>query len=342
MSPPVDRAPLPAARGGQQGSEGGVLLSVVVPVFDEAANLAALVDELASALAGVPGRTEVILVDDGSRDGSWELISRVTAERPTFRAIRFLANRGQTAAMVAGIEEARGELIGFLDADLQNDPKDLLRMLEPILAGDADMVCGWRRDRKDGLSRTTASRLANALIRKAFSLKIHDLGCTLKVGRRVFLEEIQLYGEMHRFIPIYAQAQGARLIELAVNHRPRAAGVSKYGMNRIGKVLVDLLTAKMLNTYGSKPAYFFGRIAMAFFLLGTVALGIVSYRTFVLSRPQSTPMIFFMLLAYVTGLLSLMSGLLAELNIRVLYQAGGRKPYRVIERTPDRPDDAGN
>lgn len=342
MSRPVDRAPSSAARGGPQGSASAVLLSVVVPVFDEAENLAALVDELGAALATVPGPTEVIFVDDGSRDGSWELIARLTRERQGFRAIRFLANRGQTAAMVAGIEEAQGELIAFLDADLQNDPKDLVRMLEPILAGSADLVCGWRRDRKDGLSRTTASRVANSIIRKAFALRIHDLGCTLKVCRRVFLEEIQLYGEMHRFIPIYAQAQGARLTELPVNHRPRAAGVSKYGMNRIGKVLVDLLTAKMLNTYGSKPAYFFGRIAMAFFVLGTIAFGVVAYRALILSRPQSTPMIFFMLLAYVTGLLSLMSGLLAELNIRVLYQAGGRKPYRVIERTPDRPDDAGN
>ena len=336
MPQPADGTVSAVAPGGQPCTEHAVLLSVVVPVLDEEENLVPLVEELTAALEGIPGRTEVILVDDGSRDGSWSVISQVTRERRGFRGVRFLANRGQTAAMVAGIEEARGELIAFLDADRQNDPRDLVRMIEPIVAGEADMVCGWRRDRKDTASRTIASRIANAMIRKSFSLPIHDLGCTLKVCRRVFLEEIQLYGEMHRFIPIYAQAQGARLLELPVNHRARVAGTSKYGMNRIGKVLVDLLTAKMLNTYGSKPAYFFGRIAMAFFLLGTAAFGVVAYRTLFLSRPQSTPMIFFMLLAYVTGLLSLMSGLLAELNIRVLYQAGGRWPYRVVERTPDR------
>ncbi|MFA6955312.1 MAG: glycosyltransferase family 2 protein [Thermoanaerobaculia bacterium] len=314
---------------------------MIVPVLDERENLARLVDEVEAALARVPGGAEIIFVDDGSTDGSWDVIESIAKTRDNVSGIRFLANRGQTAAMVAGMAESRGELIAFLDADLQNDPGDLVRMIGPILAGEADMVCGWRRDRKDGLSRTTASRIANAMIRRSFSLEIHDLGCTLKVCRRVFLDEIQLFGEMHRFIPIYAQAQGARLIEMPVNHRSRAAGVSKYGMNRIGKVLVDLLTAKMLNTYGSKPAYFFGRIAMAFFALGTAAFAVVAYRTFALERPQSTPMIFFMLLAYVTGLLSLMSGLLAELNIRVLYQAGGRKPYRVIERTPAHTDDAG-
>jgi glycosyltransferase involved in cell wall biosynthesis len=341
MPPPEDGARVPLLRASNSPVERPILLSVIVPVFNENGNLVRLVDELEAALADVSGAAETILVDDGSTDGSWGVIAELARTRGNVSGIRFLANRGQTAAMVAGIAESRGELIAFLDADLQNDPGDLVRMLEPILAGDADMVCGWRRDRKDGMSRTLASRVANALIRKSFSLKIHDLGCTLKVCRRVFLDEIQLFGEMHRFIPIYAQAQGARLIEMPVNHRPRAAGVSKYGMNRIGKVLVDLLTAKMLNTYGSKPAYFFGRIAMAFFTLGTAAFAVVAYRTFALERPQSTPMIFFMLLAYVTGLLCLMSGLLAELNIRVLYQAGGRKPYRVIERTPGHSDDAG-
>lgn len=318
------------------------MISVIVPVLDERENLARLVDEVEIALAGLSGGVEIIIVDDGSADGSWKIIEEAAKARSNVRGIRFLANRGQTAAMVAGIAESRGELIAFLDADLQNDPGDIVRMIGPILSGDADMVCGWRRDRKDGLSRSMASRVANAIIRKSFSLKIHDLGCTLKVCRRVFLDEIQLYGEMHRFIPIYAQAQGARLIEMPVNHRPRAAGASKYGMNRIGKVLVDLLTAKMLNTYGSKPAYFFGRIAMACFVLGTGAFAVVAYRTFALGRPQSTPMIFLMLLAYVAGLLCLMSGLLAELNIRVLYQAGGRKPYRVIERTSTASDDAGD
>jgi glycosyltransferase involved in cell wall biosynthesis len=309
-------------------------LSIVVPVLNEIENLDSLASELDRLTNAIEGGFEAIFVDDGSTDGSWQKIVELARARPWARGLRFLANRGQTSAMVAGIEEARGELVAFLDADLQNDPADLPRMMAPILSGESDLVCGWRRGRRDSFVRVFPSWAANRLISLAFDLRLHDLGCTLKVCRREFLDEIQLYGEMHRFIPCYARTQGARISELAVNHRPRRAGKSHYGMERIGKVLVDLLTAKMVNDYGSKPAYFFGRIAFVFFLLGTIAFGVVLYRTFLLDRPQSTPMIFMMLLAYLTALISMMSGLLAELNIRVMYGVGRRKPFRVIEKTP--------
>ncbi len=310
-------------------------LSIVVPVFNEIDNLEPLASELKQMTHLVSGGVEVIFVDDGSDDGSWGKIVDLAAKHPWIRGRRFLANRGQTSAMVAGIEASRGELIAFLDADLQNDPADVPRLVEPILKGEADLVCGWRKNRKDSFVRVLPSLVANRLINNAFALDLHDLGCSLKVCRREFLEEIQLYGEMHRFIPCYAKAQGARIIEMVVNHRERHAGESHYGMDRIGKVLVDLLTAKMLNDYGSKPAYLFGKIALFFFVLGTLAFGVVVYRTFVLDRPESTPMIFMMLLAYFTSLISLMSGLLAELNIRTLYGVGGRKPFRVIEEVPE-------
>jgi glycosyltransferase involved in cell wall biosynthesis len=308
------------------------LLSIIIPVRDEAANLAPLIAEIETFRAGFRRELEVILVDDGSRDGSWDITRRLASGRPWLRALRFRAGRGQTAAMAAGIQASRGEYVTFLDADLQNDPNDIPRLLAPIVAGEYDVVCGWRRSRKDHpVSRGLPSILANRLIRSTLHLKIHDVGCTLKVFRREYLESVHILGEMHRFLAAYAQAQGARITEMEVNHRPRSQGASKYGFSRVGKVLVDLLTVVMLNSYGSSPAYFFGKIAAFFFLLGTIAFSIVAYRTFALDRPESTPMIFMMLLMYMTSLFALMCGLLAEINVRVLYQVGIRKPYDIRE-----------
>jgi len=317
-----------------------ILLSVVIPVYNEAENIGPLLREIEAVLPQIPGKCEVILVDDGSKDGSWERITAEAEKRDWLRALRFLGNRGQTAAMVAGIDVARGELVGFLDADLQNDPQDLPKLIRPILDGESDLVCGWRVHRHDNPVRTIPSLFANWLIRTTFHLRIHDLGCTLKVCRKVFLDEIQLYGEMHRFIPCYAQSQGARITEEVVHHRPRRSGESNYGFDRVGKVLVDLMTVKMLNSYGSKPAYFFGKIALGFFVLGAAAFVVVAWRALVLGRAESTPMVFLMLLMFITSLLCLMSGLLAEINIRVLHQAGSRRSYRVID-TIDRTRESG-
>jgi len=309
------------------------LLSVVIPVFNEVDNVTPLVQELEEAFASLQAPCEAILVDDASRDGSWERIAALAQDRPWLKAIRFLGNRGQTAAMAAGLAAARGELIAFLDADLQNDPHDLPAMLQPILAGRADVVCGWRAQRQDNpLTRTLPSRLANFLIRQSLGLPTHDIGCTLKVFRRPYIDNLLLVGEMHRFIPSYAQAQGARIEEIVVHHRPRRHGESKYGFGRVGKVLIDLLTVKMLNAYGASPAYFFGRIAFLFFLLGCAGFAVVAYRVLILRHLEATPVVFLMLLMFITSLLALMSGLLAEINVRVMYQVGGRQPYTIAEQ----------
>jgi glycosyltransferase involved in cell wall biosynthesis len=322
-------------------SSGGVFLSIVIPVYDEMENLAPLIAEIEACLPSMPGPFEVIAVDDGSRDGSWSVLRDLAAERPWLRALRFLTNRGQTAAMSAGIAAARGELIGFLDADLQNDPRDVVRLLQPIVDGDADVVCGWRADRQDSaLTRTLPSIVANFLIRHSLGFHLHDVGCTLKVFRRAYIEDVALFGEMHRFLPSYAKAQGARVSEMTVTHRRRHAGTSKYGFERIGKVLVDLLTVKMLNQYGASPAYLFGKLALLFFLLGTTAFVLVAYRVLVLGRLEATPMIFIMTLLYVTALLTLMSGLLAEINIRVLHQVGGQRAYKIIDEIGPAADEA--
>jgi glycosyltransferase involved in cell wall biosynthesis len=292
------------------------LLSLVIPVYNEAENIDPLVKEIETALPSLSGPAEVILVDDGSRDRSRELIRAAMEGRHWLRALRFLGNQGQTAAIAAGIDASSGALAG------------------PILEGTADVVCGWRSHRKDGaLSRVIPSMIANALIRVSLGLRLHDLGCTLKVFRREYLENVSLLGEMHRFIPAYARAQGARIAEVAVNHRERRFGQSKYGLTRIYKVLIDLVTVKMLNTYGTKPAYFFGKIGLFFFGLGSLTLGLVAYRVLALGRTESTPMVFIMLLLFIASLVCFMSGLLAEINIRVLHAASGERPFKIVDRT---------
>ncbi len=307
-------------------------LTIIIPVRDEIENIEPLIAELERFRASSFPSTEVIVVDDASRDGSWRSIQAAAAQRPWLKALRFRANRGQTAAMAAGIQHSSGELIAFLDADLQNDPADIPRLISPILADEADVVCGWRRRRQDSaVSRTLPSVIANWLIRTMLHLKIHDVGCTLKVFRREYVESVNLIGEMHRFLAAYAQAQGARLMEMEVNHRARTHGHSKYGFSRVGKVLIDLLTVVMLSSYGSSPAYLFGKIAALLFGFGTVAFIIVAYRVLIEHRYETTPMVFIWILSYISGLIALMSGLLAEINIRVLYEVGARKPYEIRE-----------
>lgn len=309
------------------------LLSLVIPVYNEEESIEPLLREIGEALPGLPGPAEVILVDDGSRDGSWARIQEGRRGSPWLKALRFLGNQGQTAAISAGIDAASGELIAFMDADLQNDPRDLPALIQPILDGKADVVCGWRARRQDhALSRVVPSVIANFLIRLFLGLRLHDLGCTLKVFRRAYLENISLLGEMHRFIPAYARAKGARIVEQEVNHRERKYGESKYGLTRIYKVLIDLVTVKMLNTYGTKPAYFFGKIGFFFFGLGTLSLALVAYRVLLLGRTQATPMVFIMLLFFIASLICFMSGLLAEINIRVLHATSGTRPFKVVDR----------
>ncbi len=307
-------------------------VTLVVPLFNEEENLRPLVEELDQVRPTLPCPMQVVLVDDGSTDNSWQRVEELVGPRPWLRALRFLGNQGQTAAMAAGIEVAEGELVAFMDCDLQNDPNDLAKLLEPVIAGRADVACGWRIKRQDPISKTIPSRVANILIRRFLGLNLHDLGCTQKVFRLAYLSDVQLCGEMHRFLPAYAQSQGARIVEVPVNHRARRFGSSSYGLDRIFKVLVDLLTVKLLNAYGAKPAYFFGKIGLFFAALGTSAFALVAYRVFILGRPQSTPMIFIMLLLYITSLLCFMSGLLAEINIRILHQVGGRNPFKIVRR----------
>jgi glycosyltransferase involved in cell wall biosynthesis len=308
-------------------------VSVVVPCFNESECLPQLFAELDRMAASLSHEIEFILVDDGSRDRTPEMLAAQAKADPRYKAVLFRRNFGQTAAMVAGFDHATGDVVVPLDADLQNDPADIPRLLAELDRG-YDVVSGWRKNRQDKLlSRRFPSVLANRLIARVGGVDIHDYGCTLKAYRKQILDEIHLYGEMHRFIPIHAAWAGARVTELVVNHRPRTAGVSKYGIGRTFKVLLDLLTVKLLGSYATKPIYFFGFYGLALLLAGSLAaLGVVVIKaagwqwqhTFSLGLLSA----FLMLL----GVQSTMLGLLAELQVRTYHESQRKPIYLVRER----------
>ncbi|HBL16835.1 MAG: glycosyl transferase [Elusimicrobia bacterium GWA2_69_24] len=306
-------------------------LSILVPVYNEEENLADLAEELRAALAGVD--YEVLWVDDGSRDGSYGLIRKACAAEPRFRAVQLATNFGQTAALAAGIDHARGAVIACLDSDRQNDPKDIPAMLAKLDEG-FDVVSGWRRDRQDAwLTRRLPSQAANALISWVTGVHLHDYGCTLKLYRAEYLKPLRLYGEMHRFIPAMAGTMGARITELVVHHRPRTRGVSKYGLARIFKVILDLMTVKFMNAYLTKPSYLFGGGGSLMVLVGVALSAVTLYNKlylgiFVKDQPLFLVSIFFGLV----GVQLLLIGLLAEVLTRIYYDVRQRTAYFVRER----------
>jgi glycosyltransferase involved in cell wall biosynthesis len=328
-------------------------LSVVIPLFNEEANVENLLTELLDALKALQCSFEVIAVDDGSRDGTFAALSAFALRQPALRVIRFRRNFGQTAAMSAGIEAARGAVIVPMDGDLQNDPADIQRLLAK-LDGEAvcpdgkperfDVVSGWRKNRQETQwGRKLPSRMANWLISVLSGVKLHDYGCSIKAYRREVLQGVRLYGEMHRFIPIYASWQGARVTEMVVNHRQRQAGVSKYGLGRTWKVLLDLLVIKFLASFATKPIYVFGGFGLISLLcgLGTFVWALV----FKLSGQKDfveTPLPLLTVLFVLVAVLSLLMGLLAELVIRTYYESQNKRPYLIAEElnAPMRLEDA--
>jgi glycosyltransferase involved in cell wall biosynthesis len=308
-------------------------VSLVVPCFNEAENLPRLFAEVDAVIASMDA--EVIIVDDGSSDATPTLIAEQAKKDARYKAIIFRRNFGQTAAMVAGMDHSSGDVIIPLDADLQNDPADIPRLLAELEKG-FDVVSGWRKNRQDKLfSRRFPSVIANRLIARIGGVHIHDYGCTLKAYRRSVMEHVHLYGEMHRFIPIYAAWAGGKVTEIVVNHRPRTAGVSKYGIGRTFKVLLDLLTVKLLGSFATKPIYMFGFFGFFLVLLGTLCgLGVVGLKIASVIQPdfywQHTFSLgllgaFFLLV----GAQSVMMGLLAELQVRTYHEAQQKPIYLV-------------
>lgn len=303
-------------------------LSVCVPVYDEEGNVEPLHAALCAALEGLDW--EVIYVNDGSRDGSARLLDAVAARDPRARVIHFVRNYGQTAALTAGIQHASGPVLVTIDADLQNDPADIPGML--ALLDQCDVVCGWRKDRQDAaLQRKLPSRIANHLISWLSKVHLHDYGCTLRVYKREYIRGIPLYGEMHRFIPIYVTWAGARIIEVPVRHHARTRGVSKYGLARIPKVLLDLTTVKFLRDFYVTPIYFFGWVGflMVFCGLTSGAAGVFAYLSGASLAAASLGVVAPLLTA--TGVLEITLGIIAEVLIRMHYEIQQKAPYRIRE-----------
>ena len=317
----------------------GPELSVVIPLLDEALNVEALYRELTETLEG-SGRTfEVVLIDDGSTDGTFEILSRLHAADPRLRVIQLRRNFGQTAAFAAGFARARGRLIVTADGDLQNDLRDIPRMVDKLEEG-YDIVCGWRKARKDRwLSRRVPSVIANALISGATGVRLHDYGCSLKVFRAEVVKSIRLYGEMHRFIPAIASEQGVRIAEVVVNHRPRRHGRSKYGISRTVRVILDLATVKFLLSYSTRPLQIFGLVGLLMGAAGTAITGWLGYvRLFGGQAIGDRPLLLLGILFLFTGLQLVTLGLLAEMQARTYHESQG-KPTYYIRKMLDTPVD---
>src|SRR6266568_2264340 len=299
-------------------------VSLVIPCFNEAGSVPQLAEQIEATVAVLEARgheVEVIFVDDGSIDGTAELLMPLTAKRPSFSLIRLARNFGQTAAMAAGFAAARGEVIVPLDGDLQNDPADIPRLLDKLDEG-YDVVSGWRRQRQDDfVTRKIPSRVANSLISKLSVVSLHDYGCTLKAYRRSVLQGVHLYGEMHRFIPILAAQQGARVTELEVNHRPRLHGATKYGLGRVPNVLLDLILVNFLWKYGTKPMHVFGKFGLFNVLLSFLSfLAMVWFKLWGHKSFVETPLPLLTIMFFLIGCLSVLMGLLAEMTMRTYYE----------------------
>ena len=310
-------------------AEQKIELSIVVPLLNEAENIRQIYKQIVDALAGKYDDYEIIFVDDGSTDDSFAILSDLHKTDSRVRVICLRTNFGQTAAMSAGFEHSRGRIVIPLDADGQNDPADIPKMLEKLESESLDIVSGWRKERHDkALTRRLPSRIANCLIAKITGVKLHDFGCTLKVYRREVLEEIRLYGEMHRFIPALASWAGAKVGEIVVNHRPRTTGVAKYGLNRTLKVVLDLITVKFLASFSTKPIYIFG--GAGFFTgLGAMVSGLtVLYQKFIRELPMNrNPLLILTTLLIITSIQFILMGLLAEILVRTYHESQNRPTY---------------
>ncbi len=340
--PSTTSVPATAGRAASPAAVAPLSVSIVIPLFNEAANVSPLGEQLAAVIDRSPRRVEVLLVDDGSTDGTAELLAAVPQRDGRFRAIVFRRNFGQTAAMSAGFDHARGDVVVAMDGDLQNDPADLELLLEKIEKDGFDIVSGWRKARKDALiSRKIPSWIANWLIGKITGVRLHDYGCSLKAYRAEVLKNVRLYGERHRFIPALASWAGARITEVPVNHRPRTRGVSKYGIGRTVRVVLDLMTVKFLLTFSTRPLQIFGVWGLGLFGTGLLVSGYLAALKILFGEPLSDrPLLMLGVLMILMGVQLISMGLLAEISIRT-YHESQSKPTYVVREIVERPNDRG-
>ncbi|HEY3301482.1 MAG TPA: glycosyltransferase family 2 protein [Methylophilaceae bacterium] len=311
-------------------------VSIVIPVYNEVENVANLVKAVGDAMLPTQRSFELVLVDDGSRDGSAKIMQQLAKETPWLKCLYFARNYGQSTAMQAGFDHADGDYIVTLDGDLQNDPNDIPKLLEILdERPDVDCVSGWRKERQDAaLNRKLPSMIANALISKVTKVKLNDYGCALKAYRGQIIRDLKLYGELHRFIPALAVEVGAKIIEVPVNHRARVAGVSKYGIDRTIRVILDLLWIRFTMRFLHRPIHAFGGIAMLMLLVGLGTLGWLGFEKLVLGMSiGGRPLLMFGVLVTLVGMQLLATGLIGELLIRIYHEPGGRKQY--ILRKPE-------
>lgn len=306
-----------------------MFLSIIIPIYNEEENVPKILGELKLALKELEKDYEIIAINDGSSDKSWEELKRATGSYPELKIINFQVNFGQALALRAGFENAKGDIIIPIDADLQNDPKDIPLLIDELNKG-YDVVSGWRKDRKDTyLNRVLPSKIANWIISKVTGISLNDYGCTLKAYRRELVKDIKLYGEMHRFIPVYCAQKGAKIQEVVVNHRPRIYGKTKYGIVRTYKVILDLLVLRFLFKYMHRPMHFFGGIGFI-----SLSLGFVFVLWAVLSFADSETNIILTLfivasLLITIGVMLIAMGILAEMIMRVYFESRNKNPYTI-------------
>lgn len=307
-------------------------ISIVIPIYNEVEAVVPMLRELGEVLDGLDRSSEIVAVDDGSSDGTWERLVGMCAGQPRLRVVRLARNYGQTAALAAGIEHARAPIIVSMDADMQNDPHDIPALLAGLERG-ADVVNGWRTPRRDPwLTRRLPSRVANGLISVVTGTSLHDYGCTLRAMRSSYAKDMQLYGELHRFIPALAADLGARVVELPVHHRPRTIGKSKYGLSRTLRVLLDLLTVKFLSGFVTRPIQLFGLVGVVCAGAGIGLTGYLGFERVVLGVPLSgRPVVLLAILLAVVGVQFVSIGLLGEMLVRTYHESQHKPIYRVRE-----------
>ena len=317
------------------------MISVVIPIFNEEENINKLSQSITKALSDID--YEVLFINDGSTDNSENEIVKLSSTDPKIKLINLRRNYGQTAAMQAGFDQSKGTIVIPMDGDLQNDPKDIPKLIEKINEG-YDVVSGWRKIRSDKkLTRILPSKIANMIISKISGIHLHDYGCTLKAYKKEILEDIKLYGEMHRFIPIYASWEGAKVTEIPVNHHPRIAGKTKYGLSRIPRVILDLLVIRFFDKSLDRPIHLFGQFGLLMFLIAFLLFFMALFlKIFMNISFILTPLPLLVVFFSMSGLLCIFLGLVAEIQSRIYFESKNRPPYLIKKNTNKHNDDKEN
>ena len=304
-------------------------ISVIVPFYNEEGNLINLFTELKNSLDKLDKDYEIIFINDGSNDNGELEVNKLIKENSSVKLISLSRNFGQTAGWSAGFDNAKGDLLITIDADGQNDPADIGKMIELLQKENADIVNGWRKNRKDPFLRSLMSKAANKIVNWSMKVNIHDSGCSLRIIKKETIKDLKLYGEMHRLLPFLLARTGNKIVEIPVNHRPRKIGKSKYGFSRIFKVLLDLVTIKFLASYSTKPIYMFGQVGFFFFFLSIISGGFIILRKLLLGGEWISPMLFVSTTFFTVGVLCILMGLLAEIQVRAWYESSDKKSYQL-------------